>query len=101
MNGVMEQRPMSRSAALNEILLDHLRRIDPHSWPGIDGLTVDVVLESYVRMAIAGQVPGKNELLRQHPELAAELNVLFANSDLDPKPSADPAVSPLYFEHTD
>lgn len=92
---------MSRSSALNEILLDHLRRIDPHSWPGIDGLTVDVVLESYVRVAMTGQVPGKNELLRQHPELAAELDVLFATPEPATNRSADAVVSPLYFEHTD
>lgn len=92
---------MSRSSALNEVLLDHLRRIDPHSWPGIDGLTVDVVLESYVQMAITGQVPGKTELLRQHPELAAELDILFATPAPSTNPAADAAVSPLYFEHTD
>ena len=70
---------MSRSAALNDILLDHLRTIDPHAWPGIDGLTLDVVLDSYSQAALAGQVPGKSELLPgQHPELAAELETLFA-----------------------
>jgi hypothetical protein len=101
MNGVLEHRPMSRSAALNEILLDYLRRIDPHAWPGIDGLTLDIVLESYARVAVAGQVPGKNELLRQHPDLAEELEAVFAPNTSVTSRAADPAISPLYFEHTD
>ena len=92
---------MVRSAALNEILLAHLRTIDPHSWPGIDGLTLDVVLDSYSQAALAGQVPGKDELLHQHPELAAELETLFAQPDPVSKRRADPVISPLYFEHTD
>ena len=92
---------MSRSAALNEILLDHLRRVDPHAWPGLDGLTLDVVLESYARVAAGGQAPGKNELLHRHPELTAELEILFATPEPAPGHPADPVVSPLYFEHTD
>ena len=92
---------MSRNSALNEILLDHLRRIDPHAWPGIDGLTLDVVLESYVQVALAGQAPGKAELLHAHPDLAAELEALFAQARPAATRPADPAVSPLYFEHTD
>ena len=92
---------MSRSAALNEILLDHLRTIEAHVWPGIDGLTLEVVLDCYAQAASAGQVPGKNELLRQHPELATELEALFAKAEPLPRRAADPVVSPLYFEHTD
>ena len=92
---------MSRSAALNEILLDHLRTIEAHVWPGIDGLTLDVVLGSYVQAALAGQVPNKDELLQLHPELAAELDVLFAHLEPVLKRHADPQISPLYYEHTD
>jgi hypothetical protein len=101
MNGVLEQRHMSRSAPLNEILLAHLETIDPQRWPGIDCLTLDVVLESYPHAATAGQVPGKNELLHRHPELAAELEAFFAKPEFAPKRPADRVVSPLYFEHTD
>ena len=101
MNGILEQPLMRRSAALNEILLDHLRTIDTHSWPGNDGLTLDVVLDSYVQAALAGQVPGKYELLHRYPELTAELEVLFAQTDPDSKRRANPVISPLYFEHTD
>jgi hypothetical protein len=101
MNRTLEPPSKNRSPALNEILLDYLRTIDSHSWPGIDGLTLDVVLESYARLADSGQVPGKSELLRQHPELAAELEALFAKPELPPNRPASPDVSPLYFEHTD
>ena len=92
---------MNRNATLNEILLSYLRTIDQHAWPGVDGLTLDVVLDSYSWMAIAGHVPGKDELLRRHPELAAELEDLFSKPEPAPSRGADPVVSPLYFEHTD
>ena len=58
---------MSHSSAMNEILLDHLRRIDPHAWPGVDSLTLGEVLKSYAQVAVAGQVPGKSELLANIP----------------------------------
>ena len=80
MNGILEQLPMTRQAMLNEILLGHLRMMDANFWPGIDGLTLDVVLACYTRAAAAGHVPGKEELLRRHPELAAELEAFFAAS---------------------
>lgn len=92
---------MSHNSALDEILLDYLRTIDPHWWPGIDGLTLDVVLESYSRAATDGQVPGKHDLLSRHPELARELEALFATTESVPNRAVGPAVSPLYFEHTD
>jgi hypothetical protein len=101
MNDVLKQPAVNRSSVLNEILLEHLRRIDSPAWPGMDGLTLAIVLESYCQAARAGQVPGKDELLRQHPELAAELDGLFAKPEPPPKIPADPVVSPLYFEHTD
>jgi hypothetical protein len=101
MNGTLESSARSHSSALNAILLEYLRSIDPHSWPGIDGLTLDVVLESYARLAAVGQVPGKCALLSQHPELAAELDALFAKPELPANCPACPDVSPLYFEHTD
>lgn len=100
MNGILEPFPMSRGSVLNEILLGYLQAIDSHSWPGIDGLTVDVVLKSYCRAAAAGVVPGKNELLHRHPEWTAELDALFSEQEPLPAPS-DPVASPLYFEQTD
>lgn len=86
---------------LNEILLGHLRTIDSHSWPGSDGLTLDVVLDSYRQAALTGHVPGKDELLLRHPELAAELEAFFAKPEPLLKRLSDPDISPLYFEHTD
>jgi hypothetical protein len=88
---------MNRNVALSEILLAHLRIIDPHWWPGADGLTLDVVLKSYAQMVIAGQVPGKYELLRLHRELAAELEAFFDKPEFAPTRREDPVVSPLHF----
>jgi 2-oxo-4-hydroxy-4-carboxy--5-ureidoimidazoline (OHCU) decarboxylase len=68
---------MTCHPALNEILLDHLQRAWAHLSPGLDGLTVDAVLEFYSQAAAAGQVPNKEELLRQYPHLAAELETFF------------------------
>ena len=92
---------LRHSAPLSEILLAHLQTIDPHQWPGIDCLTLDVVLESYTRVAAAGQVPGKDDLLHHHPELAAELEAFFAEPRFAPKRPQDRLISPLYFEQTD
>ncbi len=101
MNAIADQPSASRIATLNEMLLDHLRKIDPHACPGIDGLTLDVVLASYARLAAAGHVPGKAELLLSHPDLTAELEALFATTKSAPSGCPDPVISPLYFEHTD
>ena len=78
MNGLAEHS--SAHAALHEILLGYLRQMDSHSWPGIDGLTLEVVLACYARSAAAGDVPGKEQLLRQYPELADEIQAFFAAS---------------------
>ena len=43
------------SAALTEILLGHLQGIVPRLWPGIDGLTLDEVVESYCQAATVGK----------------------------------------------
>src|SRR5262245_19464909 len=91
---------MGRGTELTEILLGHLQAVVPRLWPGIDGLTLDNVVESYCQAAAAGKVPGKDELLRRHPELAPELDALFTATGRA-APCADPTVSPLHFEHTD
>jgi hypothetical protein len=100
-NGVLEQIPMNGNPALNAILLDYLRAMDAHFWPGIDGLTLDVVLDSYCLAAAAGHVPGKDELLCRHPELAGAIAALFAEGSVPPRPDSQPTVPPLYYEHTD
>jgi hypothetical protein len=64
---------------LRQLLLDQLRGGPTVCWPGADGLTLDEVLSSYPEAAAAGRVPGPDELLAGHPELAAELADFFAS----------------------
>jgi hypothetical protein len=59
------------------VLLHHLWVALNGRWPGADGLTEGDVLRSYPALAAAGRVPGREELLRRHPELAAELTRLL------------------------
>ena len=80
MNRVLDPIPMTHSPALRDILLGHLRTIGVHYWPGVDGITLNGILSSYFPAALAGQVPDKEELLRQHPKLAAELETFFTVS---------------------
>jgi hypothetical protein len=64
---------------LHEILLNQLRLIDAHFWPGADGLTIDAVLAGYTEAAAAGQVPGLAQLTGTYPELTVELEEVFAH----------------------
>ena len=63
---------------LRAVLLGHLWDALGRRWPGADGLTERDVLLSYPHLVAAGQAPGREELLRGHPEWAAELDELFA-----------------------
>jgi hypothetical protein len=101
MNGILEQLPMSRNSALHAILLGHLREMDANFWPGIDGLTLDVVLDSYCLAAASGHVPGKDELLHRHPELAEAIEAFFAVCAAAARQESRPILPPLYHEHTD
>jgi len=67
---------------LQTILLDRLRRIDTHYWPGADGLTINVALENYPEAAAAGHVPGLSELASNYPELRQELEKLFGRAKI-------------------
>lgn len=71
---------MTTTSRLDHILLAHLRFAEAQIWPGGDGLTIDVVLASYPQVAAAGRVPDKEELLRLHPDLTAELETFFSES---------------------
>ena len=69
---------MSLSNRLKELLLDCLRRLVPHQWPGGDGFTQEEVLGEYPSLAARKLVPGEQTLHRLHSELATELAQFFA-----------------------
>ncbi len=94
MSGALKPFPMIWSPALSEILLDHLRSTKANFWHGIDGLTVDDALNCYWEAAADRQVPSKEELFGQHPELTAELERFFAVSQVSSaKVSNDPSAN--------
>jgi hypothetical protein len=66
------------TARFEEVLLGYLRAGPVSSWPGADGLTVEDVLSHYPEAVVTGRVPGRQELLRRHPELANDLDAFFA-----------------------
>jgi hypothetical protein len=67
----------SRRRQVREVLLLHFQARGP-LWPGADALTMQEILDNYPAFAAAGRVPGKEELLRRFPELAAELEAFFS-----------------------
>jgi WD40 repeat protein len=80
MNDRFQHLAVTDQNRLKEILLGNLRRMDVNYWPGVDEMNIDLVLECYIPGADAGQVPGREELLSQHPKLAAELETFFKAS---------------------
>jgi hypothetical protein len=73
-----------------DVLLDYLRASAVSSWPGGDGLTVANVLRHYPAAVVAGRVPGWQELLRQHPDLADDVDAFFAHPAGDVRCRARP-----------
>ena len=65
---------------LRRILLRFLLASAAVDWPGVDGLTEDDILSCYPLASAKGNVPGKRELLRRHPNLSAEIEALFARN---------------------
>ena len=66
---------------LREILLGYLQASKVSAWPGGDGLTVEDVVACYPEAVAGGEVPDWQQLLRQHPELEAELHTWLADKD--------------------
>jgi hypothetical protein len=62
-----------------EVLLGYLRGSAVSWWPGGDGLVVEDVLRHYPEAVVTGRVPGRQELLRRHPDLADDVDAFFAD----------------------
>jgi len=67
----------ARQKQVQELLLRYLLAT-VRRWPGAESMTLDDVLSAYHQAASGGHVPNLDKLLRQHPELATELQIFFA-----------------------
>lgn len=65
---------------VQELLLAYLHAANALTWPGVDGLTLDVVLRCYPQAAAGGLVPDLSALQLRHPELADLLKDYFSGS---------------------
>ena len=50
---------------------------DGYHWPGSDGLLIEDVLREYPAVARQGRVPGREDLCREHPDLAQAVADFF------------------------
>ncbi len=69
--------PSPQEAALQVILLGELAHLNPSLLPGVDGVTVEEMLHDYGDWAQRGIVPNPEQLARQYPELAAQIQAFF------------------------
>jgi hypothetical protein len=63
---------------VQELLVVYLCAANALTWPGVDGLTIDVVLRGYPQAVADGLVPDLPALQQRHPELADLLKDFFA-----------------------
>ncbi len=97
----MESKKQCPSGArqLREILLGYLHAAGSvAAWPGGEGLTLEDILDCYPEAVARGEVPDWQQLLRAHPELAAELHAWLAAKDrwrftFRPDPCAQPGTA--------
>jgi hypothetical protein len=82
----MWDKPTETSAAarnLRQVLVAYLQRARLVAlWPGADGLTIEDILDFYPKAVVAGEVPDWQQLLREHPELEAEIHAWRAGKEL-------------------
>ena len=62
---------------LRQVLLDLMMSRNALPWPGADGVTIEDVLASYILASEQRRVPGQEELIRRHPELAVAIRAFF------------------------
>jgi len=75
-----QETSYDRWLRLQRVLFTYLEGVACPAWPGADGLTVDDVVSCYPQALAAGQVPGLDDLVRRHPELAEELHLFFGQA---------------------
>jgi hypothetical protein len=80
-------RAVTGSHRLDAVLLAYLQEPGAALWPGADGLTTADALGGYLAAAAARKVPGRDELLRAHPEFCEEVTRFFAGEGVR-EPSA-------------
>jgi hypothetical protein len=78
---------------LRQILLEHLAHVSPQHLPGVDGRTAAEVLRDYDRLAVRAIVPDRAELLRQHPQLAGEVESFFSEVSRPQKEGPPPSLN--------
>jgi hypothetical protein len=74
---VESSKPTTSGDALRQVLMDYLQTGRVVAWPGVDGFTVDDILNCYPQAIAAGAVPDWEELRRRHPELIGEIQSLL------------------------
>lgn len=65
------------SPRLREVFLEYLRDAQVPLCPGVDGLTVDDMLDCYAILMKKGVVPNWEQLIENHPDLTKEIGMFF------------------------